>query len=466
MNLKEAVGRLNVISDRMGELGRKLSGGETLTVDEEREFDTLSAELDDLSPKVVRLTRAEEARKAAGSANAYGGQSAGRVAVMEALANENGNGEGEGEQRDGNGARQQLDRRTIGQRFAESDEVKAWRAGNNAAGYDSAKFKAGSITPNVVMSHDGSGPVDRLALIESGVFPSFMPAPQVLPEIIRPRDYALTMRQVILNGRTTTDTIYFVRENVFTNNAAETAQATAFDVTALGSSGRKPESGLTFEQDSTPVKTIAHWVPITRQAIADVAQLQSYVEGRLLVGVERRLNNQIAAGDGTGENLTGILNTTNVLNLNDAYFASASPALNDVGTVNERFNRIARAMSVIEIASDAMATFVGLHPYDLETIRTSTDANRQYFGNSPFVEGPIPTLWGLPVAKDRAITQGSALVGDGTAAMVFDREDANILIGWVNDQFVRNLLTILAEGRFALAVFRPTAFAKVDITIS
>lgn len=456
MNLKEMRERLNRLASRMGELAQKTDR----TAEEETELDGVIAEFNELAPKCEREIGVQRAAERAATMQ----QSAGRVAGVEALAN-GGNG-GEGAQANGNGARETVDRRSIGQRFAESDEVRQWLAGSGGIGIGSGRFKAGRIPGSgPALTYGGDGPIDRLTLIESGVFPSFMPAPQVMPEIVRPRDYALTMRQVILNGRTTTDTVYFVRENVFTNNAAETAQASSFDVGALGSSGRKPESALTFEQDSAAVKTIAHWVPITRQAIADVAQLQSYVEGRLLVGVERRLNSQIAAGDGTGENLTGILSTTGVLDLDDAWFSTATPALNDVGTPNERFNRIARAMSVIEIASDAMATFVALHPYDLETIRTSTNANRDYLGQSPFVAGPIPTIWGLPVAKDRAITQGTALVGDGTAAMVFDREDANILIGWINDMFVRNLLAILAEGRYALAVFRPTAFAAVDISI-
>lgn len=456
--LKDLKGRIEALGPEMKQLGEKADR----TAEENQRLDAIILEFTDLreqAEREIRLIRTSDQYDQLK-------QSTGSVTDSAAANAVTGQGQGGADLR-------QVDRRSIGQRFAESEAVSEWIASGGRG--NSRKFSMGRSpiiddTGRVVdggpsLTYDGQGPLDRLAVISGTGLPSFMPAPMVLPDIVRPRDYALTMRQVIGNGRTTTDTVYYVKENVFTNAAAFVAESTAFSATTPSATNAKPESNLTFTQDSVAVKTLAHWVPITRQAIADNAQLQSYVEGRLLVGLERVLNSQIANGDGTGENLLGLLNATGVLDLDDAWFAAANPPLNDIGTANERFNRIARAMTVIDVSSDAMATFVALHPYDLEVIRTSTDANRNYFGQGPFVEGPIPTIWGLPVAKDRAIPQGTALVGDGTAAMYFDREDANILIGWINDQFIHNMLTILAELRGALAVFRGAAFAAVDITI-
>lgn len=369
----------------------------------------------------------------------------------------------------------QIDRRSIGQRFAQSQAVKDWLGGPEIKGRESAKFRLGrapsfddagaEIPSGPSFTYDGQGPINRLAVISGTGLPSFMPAPQVLPEIVRPRDYALTMRQVISGGSTTTDTIYFVKENVFTNATAPVAESTVFDPTTPSATNAKPQSSLTFTQDSVAVKTMAAWVPITKQAIADNAQLQSYVEGRLIVGAERTLNSEIANGDGSGEHLLGLLHVTGLLDLDDAYFSGLNPALPNAADNNAIFNRLLWAATLIETSSDALATFIALHPYDLARMRMFSDANRQYMSGGPFVEGPIPTLWGLPVARDRDIPQGTALVGDGTAAMYFDREEANILIGWVNDQFIHNQLTILAELRGALATFRPAAFAAVDITL-
>ena len=443
MNLKELRAKLNALATEMSTLAQESER----TADEDNRLDAVLAEFNDLAPQVERLAGIEAA---AGRARELGA-SAGRVAGAEALAGD--------ERQTGGGERTAPDRRSIGQRFAESEQVREFLTRQSAR--TSAKFAIGA-TDSGRAAYDGSGPVDRYTLIDSGDLPgNTMTPPMIVPGVQRPRDYALTARDVLINGRTTADTIYFLRELAFTNNAAETAEATAFDVTALGSSGRKPESALTFEEASTPVVTIAHWIPITRQALADAAQLQTYVENRLLVGLERRFNSQVWNGAGGGTNLTGIANTSGVQALDAAYFAG-DPVMN-AGTDNENFERFLRGSTEIELTGDAVMTFGAMNPRDLEKFRTVTDDNHQYLGGGPFASGSVVRLWGYPIAVDRAITEGTVIVGDGTMAAIFDREDANILIDTINDQFVRNMLTILAEMRAALAVFRPAAFAVIDL---
>jgi HK97 family phage major capsid protein len=452
MNVKEMRERINLLSGTLSTLGQK----NDRTEDEERSLDTALAEFNDLAPKLER----ELAIEASAKRGAEFSQSRGRVSGQVPAGHE-GRAQEQGEPTP-------IDRRSIGRRFAESEQIKAFNAaGSGARKSEAVSLRGISMDPQrtAVEYRDGDGPVEQRTLVYTGALPGYAIPDQVVPGIFRPRDYALTMRQVLMNGRTTSDTIYFLRELLYTNNAAETAQATTFDVTALGSSGRKPESALTFEQASAPVVTIAHWIPITRQALADMAQLQSYIEDRLLVGLERRLNSQVVTGDGTGANLTGILNTSGIQTADNAYFAGLATPLNDAGTPNEKFNRILDAMyTLIEVGAQSQATFIAMHPTNIEQIMTTTDGNRQYMGGGPFAAGGVRTLWGLPLVAERSITANHALVGDGTMAAIWDREDANILVDTINDQFVRNMLTILAELRAALTVFRPSAF--VDVTLS
>lgn len=453
MNLKEMIERLNAISTRLGELGQKYAKGEALTQDEDAELEKLMAEFNDLGPKVEKYGALEKARQAAGATAEQYTRSAGRIAGIEGLAGQNGDGRGAG------GAQRQRGQ-SIGEAFATSDAVKDWLA---SGGKSSSKVNFKSLWSRdggPAEVYKGEGPDEAYTLIKTGD-PAYLVPPQILPGIYRPRDYALTARDVLAGGRTTSDTIYFLRELLFTNSAAETAQASTFDVTALGSSGRKPESALTFEQASTPVVTIAHWIPITRQALADAAQLQTYVENRLLVGLERRFNSQVWNGAGGGTNLTGIANTSGVQALDAAYFAG-DPVLNE-GNVYENFDRVLRAATEIDLTGDAMMTFAAMNPRDLEKFQTVTNSMGQYMGGGPFAVGSVRSMWGYPIVADRAVTEGTVIAGDGTMAAIFDREDANILIDTINDQFVRNMLTILAELRAALAVFRPAGFAIVDL---
>src|SRR4029079_5459693 len=103
------------------------------------------------------------------------------------------------------------------------------------------------------------------------------------------------------------------------------------------------------------------------------------------------------------------------------------------------------------------------NPRDLEKFQTITNSMGQYMGGGPFNVGAVRSMWGYPIVPDRAIPEGHVVGGDGTMAAIFDREDANILIDTINDQFVRNMLTILAEMRAALAVFRPPAFVDIEL---
>jgi HK97 family phage major capsid protein len=60
---------------------------------------------------------------------------------------------------------------------------------------------------------------------------------------------------------------------------------------------------------------------------------------------------------------------------------------------------------------------------------------------------------------------GQALVGDfANGATLFVREAVNVRTSDADqDDFVRNRLTMLGEGRFGLAVWQPAAFTLVHL---
>jgi HK97 family phage major capsid protein len=107
-----------------------------------------------------------------------------------------------------------------------------------------------------------------------------------------------------------------------------------------------------------------------------------------------------------------------------------------------------------------------MNPADWQTIRLSrenvaTGTMGGYIMGPPNTVG-FPTLWGIPVVEDPNITAGTALVGDfNQGATLFDREQGNVRVGTINDQFIKNMQTILAELRVAFAVWRPAVFSKV-----
>jgi HK97 family phage major capsid protein len=104
-----------------------------------------------------------------------------------------------------------------------------------------------------------------------------------------------------------------------------------------------------------------------------------------------------------------------------------------------------------------------MHPGDWAEIELTKTTTGEYLFANP--QGNANrTLWGLPVVDTPAMTANKFLVGAfNMGAQIFDRMDARVEISTEDsDNFRRNLVTILAEERIALAVYRPEAFIKGD----
>jgi HK97 family phage major capsid protein len=162
--------------------------------------------------------------------------------------------------------------------------------------------------------------------------------------------------------------------------------------------------------------------------------------------------NQLLLGGGTGTDLNGIYTQAT------AYSAStltiSSPTAIDT-------LRVALLQASL---AEFPATGIVLHPTDWANIELTKTTDGAYLFANP-QSNASQTLWGLPVVATTAITEDKFLVGSfNLGAQIFDRWDADVLISTEDsDNFRKNLVTILAEERLALAVYRPEAFIKGDL---
>lgn len=259
----------------------------------------------------------------------------------------------------------------------------------------------------------------------------------------------LTIRNLVTQSQTNSDSIHFVRQLTPTSNATIVPEATGTSAgTGLGDvSGEKPESDMTWETDTASVVTLAHWLPITRRALADAAQVRSYVDSFLRYGLDELLEDQMLNGNGSGENFDGILHVS----------GTQSQAWS-----GDIFETVRKARTKARVIGRARNLTVLLAPEDEEMIDLQQDGYGRFYGNGPFSTGPS-TLWGMPVVVSEAITKGTAIVGDFSWATLWDRQAAAIMVSDSHaDFFVRNLVAILAEMRAGFTVVRPSAFVVVD----
>jgi HK97 family phage major capsid protein len=268
----------------------------------------------------------------------------------------------------------------------------------------------------------------------------------------------LTVRQLVSPGTTGSDVIEYVRVLSVTNAAAPVAEATDPGVIGSGdpaiteaAGGLKPMSGMTLEKDVTHVKTIAHWLPATKRALSDAAQIRTLIDSFLLYGVEEQLEDQMVGGDGTGENLLGLANVSGIQ-------TQVAPT-----TGEDTFTVTRRARRKVRIGGRAIPTAYVMNPVDWENVELLRNTQGTFYGAGPFAMS-APTLWGLPVVESEAVPAGTAWCGDWTKAVLYDREQASIQVTDSHaDFFVRNLVAILAEMRAAFAVLRPAAFVKISL---
>ena len=250
-----------------------------------------------------------------------------------------------------------------------------------------------------------------------------------------------TIEDLLTKIPTNSPSIDWVRENVFTNAAAETAEGAA-----------KPQSSITFTTGTMPISTVAHWIKITRQLAMDNAALAAYINRRMVYGVNLRVENQLLVGNGTAPNINGLLNTGNFT----AHGYTAA-TLTAAGLANNRYDLIAKMMGDAALA-DYPADTVIMNTGDWWTMRLSKDSQGRYLMGDPG-SSRAPELFGARVVASNAMTAGQVWVGNlAQAATLWIREGVVVEMSDSDENnFQLNLITIRAERRLALTVEKPAA---------
>lgn len=311
------------------------------------------------------------------------------------------------------------DQKSVGEQLSDSDDYQAL----TTKGRGIARLNLKAVT-NITSATTGTGGVG------AGIQPTRVAG------IITDPERQFTIRDLIMPGRTGSNAVEFVQETGFQNMAAPQA----------GEGTLKAQSDLSFGMVTTTVKTIAHWFKASKQVLSDIPLLQSYINGRAIYGLKYKEEEQILAGDGTGQNLLGLIPQATAFN----------EALRKAG--DTKIDTLRRAILQVRVA-EYRASAIALNPVDWADIELTKDSTGSYIWVN-VQEGGVQRLWKLPVVDSNAVPEGEFLVGAmNIAAQVFDREDAAVEVSTEDgDNFRTNMVTIRAEERLALAVYRPESF--------
>ena len=204
--------------------------------------------------------------------------------------------------------------------------------------------------------------------------------------------------------------------------------------------------------DPTPktvsLAKIAAFIKESDEYKDDYAFLESAINGRLLYHLGLVEQNKLVYD----------LLTTSGIQSDTTSLTAASTAAQIADVI------LKEAMDVQE-QSGFPADAIVINPTDWYKLRIGKDGENRYYGNGYFSEQSIPNLWGIPVCVTTATSAGTIIVGAfKTCGSVVQKGGVGLdMTNSDQDDFVKNLMTIRAEERLALAVRRPAGFSKIVI---
>ncbi|MEX2902495.1 phage major capsid protein [Pseudomonas rhodesiae] len=307
----------------------------------------------------------------------------------------------------------------------------------NDDAYKSLQAKSVSLADIEVTKSDMASMKEMKVTSASIVAPNYDPVIQPgIRQELRIRDLLTT---VPVSGQNYT---YF-KENLHTRGAAPVAEG-----------GLKPTSNVTFTTQTDRVKKIAVWMPVTDEALDDVPQLMAYLQELLRYDLKLEEERQILKGDGTGENLNGLMTQATVY---DAALTKAGDTAIDL---------VRRAIYQVRKQSMLSADGIVMTELDWMNIELQKDGeNRYLFAN---LQGLVtPVLWGRPVVTSDSVDEGDVDTGGeflvanfARSSVLFDRMSFLFKMGLINDQFIKNERALLVEERLGLGVRRREGLVK------
>lgn len=332
------------------------------------------------------------------------------------------------------------ERKSVGEQFADSDVLAAYHE-KGVKGVDAhIDVKAYEM---------------KTLLTTTGYPPESLRAPGIIETATRDPQSVIGLFSVI---NTNQNAYPYLTESTFTNNAAEAAEGAAYG-----------EAALAFTEATESIRKFGVSLPVTDELLADESAIKGYIDSRLRLMLQLRLDSQLLSGNGTAPNIEGILDAGKS-SVGEVAYGSYNGTLARIGAFYEAITNV-RTNSFLE--PDAIV----MHPNDWNQIVTQqntttgtssaglTEVGPTFVASGMFGGGVANQLWGLPVVATTAITEGSAIVGKfggGVAAHIVMRDGVDIAVSDSHDDFfTKGKLMLRAQMRLGFPVYRQAAFCKV-----
>lgn len=264
----------------------------------------------------------------------------------------------------------------------------------------------------------------------------------------------MTIEQLFGREVTAKDAVSFYVEGTVTGSPAMTAEAGEYSKLSFGAPTKKTNS----------IKKITAYWKNSDELMSDSPRLVSHINARAPYLMDLEKEKQLLSGAGTGENITGLLNTSGITTA-----TVTGIDLDLVDALLDYRNTITKATPNFTV--DALV----VSDDDYAELMKLKDKNDQYllggptnmiYGNGASV---TPVLWNtIRVVPTPALTKGTLVLGafKRGATVINHASGRRFEMNYDGEDFTHGLVTFRTSERFTLAVEYPAAFAKLTVTKS
>jgi HK97 family phage major capsid protein len=255
---------------------------------------------------------------------------------------------------------------------------------------------------------------------------AFLPNAQVLPgfnDLIRQQP---TFWDYIPKARTSANPLVWVNKTNKQGNA-----------TFIGEGVLKPLASFELETETSTAKKVAERMKVSTEMLHDVDGLVSMIEGELRYEVLIAASTAVLTGTASATVPAGITTLASAFTLTTV-------------TTTDPNNADAIRAAIAQLASLYFTSNIVaiINPIDAANMDlTKADTSGVYM-LPPFVTADGRYIAGVPVIESTEIAVGFLLIGDLSKYKISILQDFHIMWGWENDDFSKNLVTVIGEMRF------------------
>lgn len=211
----------------------------------------------------------------------------------------------------------------------------------------------------------------------------------------------------------------------------------------------KTQADFDLVEAKAEVEKITSYIKVSKEALSDIPQLNAEINGELNTLIKLKLDDQLMNGDGSTPDLNGIISQYAVA-YDAGSFAGTIEFANYFDVLTTACTQVKTAEVVSGTPAGFMPTHIVIHSNDFIKMKLTKDSHGQYL--FPINFPGVSQVINIPIIENPWMTEGEFLVGDFTKANARLREGITYSIGYENDDFTKNLVTILAEMRATVYV--------------